>query len=476
MEENETDITALIEKYEQMRALGRNFYFDADEFALLAEYYNAEGDNDEAEQLIREGLRMHPGSSGLMLLRAKTLVFAELYEEALEYLRLISDEGGVEHALLRIESMLHLEQYDDADRLINEILEEDLVMDDLYFFITEAAYLLNDLDKFDRAITFLEESMKIDDTNVDAIVDLAYAYEMKGDLEKAIEQNNRLLDIDPYSYDGWVNIGKLYSMNGQYDKAIDAFDFALTIREDDLPVMKMKALSLYLNDNVREAVAIFEQCLNKAPGDESLYDSLLEAYEAMEQYDEMMKLIDKKEALFGNEGVLAKRAFVHMNREEIDKAKELFEQIPDAEKETLDYYMLEGELAFHDNDLKRAETAYMKAALISEGNEEILDRLVNISVAQEKFEQAAVYLEELLEIAPDFPTAKSRLAFIRFEIGSKEPFDEIMAQFSDEELRALLSLISGSGEAEYPNYSREKMLTRLNEARENRVLFKNIKY
>lgn len=77
----------------------------------------------------------------------------------------------------------------------------------------------------------------------------------------------------------------------------------------------------------------------------------------MEQYDEMMKLIDKKEALFGNEGVLAKRAFVHMNREEIDKAKELFEQIPDAEKETLDYYMLEGELAFHDNDLKRAETA-----------------------------------------------------------------------------------------------------------------------
>jgi len=51
-----------------------------------------------------------------------------------------------------------------------------------------------------------------------------------------------------------------------------------------------------------------------------------------------------------------------------------------------------------------------------------------------------------------------------------------MAQFSDEELRALLSLISGSSEEEYPNYSREKMLTRLNEARENRVLFKNIKY
>ena len=476
MEQNEADITSLVEKYEQMRALGKNIYFDADEFALLAEYYNAEGDNDEAEQLIREGLRMHPGSSALMLLRAKTLVFAELYEEALDYLRLISDEGGVEHALIRIESLLHLDRYDEADRLINVTLEQELVIDDLYYFITEVAYLLNDVDKFDRAITFLEESMKVDDANSDSIVDLAYAYEMKGDMEKAIEQNNRLLDLDPYSFDGWVNIGKLYSMNGQYDKAIDAFDFALTIREDDLPVMKMKALSLFLNDNTAEAVSIFEQCLQKTPGDETLYDSLLEAYEVMEQYDEMMKLIDKKEMLFGSEGIMAKRALAHLNREETDKAKELFELIPDGEKETLDYYLLEGELAFNDNDLKRAEATYMKAALIADGNEEILDRLANISVAQEKFEQAAAYLEELLVIAPDFPTAKSRLAFIRFEIGSKEPFDEIMAQFSDEELRALLSLISGSGEEDYPSYSREKMLTRLNEARENRVLFKNIKY
>src|SRR5690554_7412567 len=106
-------------------------------------------------------------------------------------------------------------------------------------------------------------------------------------------------------------------------------------------------------------------------------------------------------------------------------------------KETLEYHMLEGELAFHDENFAAAEAAYIKAALISEENEEILDKLANISVAQEKYKQAADYLEKLLEISPDFPTAKSRLAFIRFEIVSKEPFDEIMEQFTDEELRYL---------------------------------------
>ncbi|RNC63408.1 tetratricopeptide repeat protein [Proteiniphilum sp. X52] len=476
MEDSELDIHSLIEKYEHMRALGRKIYFDADEFVTLAEYYNAEGDDEEAEELINEGLRMHPGSPELMLMKAKLLVYSEMYQDALDYMEWISDNGEVDLALLKIEALLHLGKQGDANQLINSTLKQELPIDDLYFFITELGYMFNDVDRFDRAISFLEESMKINDSNSDAIVDLAYAYEMKGNLEKAIEYNNRLLDIDPYSYDGWVNIGKLYSMNEQHDKAVDAFDFALTIHEDDVNVLKMKALSFYLNDNLEAAIALFEECLGKSPDDESIYDSLLEAYSAMEQYDKMMDLIDKREAALGSEGIMAKRAFVYLNKDDYERAKEIFAQIPEAERESIDYFMLEGELAFHDGDFAAAETAYMKAALASEGNEDVLDRLANISVAQEKYEQAAGYLQELLEIAPDFPTAKSRLAFIRFEIGSKEPFDEIMEQFSDQELRDLLNLITGSGDDDFSDYSREKILTRLNEARENRVLFKNIKY
>jgi tetratricopeptide (TPR) repeat protein len=196
----------------------------------------------------------------------------------------------------------------------------------------------------------------------------------------------------------------------------------------------------------------------------------------MEQYDKMMALIDKKEEVFGSEGITAKRAFVYIYKEDYEQAKELFARIPEEERETFDYFMLEGELAFYDEDFAGAETSYMKAALASEGNEDVLDKLANISVAQEKYEQAAGYLEELLEIAPDFPTAKSRLAFIRFEIGSKEPFDNIMEQFSDQELRDLLNLVTGDENSDFSDYSRAKILIRLNEARENRVLFKNIKY
>lgn len=475
MDENNIDITSLLEKYENMRALGKNIYFDADEFALLADFYHSEGDVLEAELLIEQGLKMHPGSTELMTLKAKQLVLAGKYKEALGFMRHLS-EDDLDLPLLKIEALLHLSRFNEAEKLTNKVLTRDLPEEDYYYFMNEVGFLLNDVDKFDRAIAYLEEGLKINANNPDVIVDLAYAYEMKGDMEKAIEYNNMLLDIDPYSFDAWVNIGKLYSMNEQYDKAIDSFDFALTIREDDLSVLKMKALSMFLNDNVEEAILIFRKCLAASPDDEAFYDSLLEAYAAMEQYEEMMNLIDLKEKQVGSEGIIVRRAFVYVSKGDFEMAKSTFSQIPEAEKDSLEYYMLEGELAFYDEDFVSAEAAYIKAALISEENEEILDKLANISVAQEKYKQAADYLEKLLEISPDFPTAKSRLALIRFEIGSKEPFDNIMQQFTDDELLELLSLIMGTDKSNFTDFTREKILTRLNEARENRILFKNIKY
>jgi hypothetical protein len=77
---------------------------------------------------------------------------------------------------------------------------------------------------------------------------------------------------------------------------------------------------------------------------------------------------------------------------------------------------------------------------------------------------------------PSYPSAKSRLAFIRFEIGEKKPFDEIAQQLSDEDLRILLTLISNVENDNIATLTRDELLKRLNELRENRVLFKNIKY
>jgi hypothetical protein len=49
--------------------------------------------------------------------------------------------------------------------------------------------------------------------------------------------------------------------------------------------------------------------------------------------------------------------------------------------------MLEGELMFYKGDFAASETAYMKAALYMPDNETVIDRLANVSVARDKYEQ-----------------------------------------------------------------------------------------
>jgi len=57
---------------------------------------------------LMEGLKMHPGSHELMLMKVKVLVFLEMYEEALEYMQWVSDDEDVDFLLLKIESLLYL--------------------------------------------------------------------------------------------------------------------------------------------------------------------------------------------------------------------------------------------------------------------------------------------------------------------------------------------------------------------------------
>lgn len=477
MDNNDLDITDLIQKYEQMRYMDKNIYFDADEFAMLADYYNDFGDTSEAEHIVEIGLSMHPGSVELMIIKAKTLVISEMYEEAYVYLSTIAeDDTNVDYLLVKFECLLNLDKIEEADSLLEIALGGGLDDEELYTFVTEVGFLYNDVDKYETAIQLLETALKVDASNIEVLVDLSYSYEMLNNLDKAIELNNSILDLDPYSFDGWVNLGKLYSLKEEYNKALESFDFALTINDSDVNVLKMKALSLYLNDNLEEAVRVFNECLNNSPDDESLYDSLLDGYEAMQQYDEMLKVIDLKQARFGSEGIDLKRAHIYLNQEKYDKAQEIFEKLSVDDINTLEYYTLEGELAIHNQDYETAETAYMLAMIESPDDEIILDKLSNISFEQGKYEKSAEYLELLIALNPDFPTARVRLAFLRFEIGTKEPFDEIMSQFSDNELRALLNLLTNNDVSDFSDYSREKLLIRLNEARENRVLFKNIKY
>lgn len=481
MDNKNININDLIQKYEQMRYVNKKLYFDADEFGMLANYFNKKKDVSEAKRVVNLGLGMHPRSSELMIIKAKVLVAAKEYETAYDYLLTISeDETNVGILLLKFKCLLNLDRIDDANAFLDYILKGELVNDALYKFVKEVGYLFNDAERFETSIMLLEKAREVDSTNINVLLELAYAYEWDDNIDKAIEITNLMIDLDPYSFDAWVSLGRLFSYIYEFEKSIEAYDFALAIKESDVDVLKLKALTYNQEDNFLEEFKLLIECIDISPDDESLYDALLERYKdfevywGMEQDEEILKVLEKKEARFGpQKGMLLKMANHYLRLDRGEEAKDVFSRVTEEEKTTIEYYKIKGEIALRNDDNVAAEDAFLLAYSVSPLDVDVLDRLADMYSEQDDYEKEADYLEQLNAIDPEYQIVQFRLAIARFQIGEKKPIFGILNQITDEEmLHLLLGLFAyqvSKEKSEYKDLSREELMVLFDEVIELRA-------
>jgi len=470
---SEKDITPLINRYEQALHSGKTPYFDADEFGELADYYDSVEDLGAVRKIIDTGLSIHPGNTSLLVKKAKLAVYDGDYEKALNVLQ-SSTEYDFDLYLLKIECHLQLGEYTDAFRLSEELLEKedneptDHVLAELGFLYVEADY-------FKEAALYFEESLKYNPENIDVLSDLAYSYEMLGDYDNAIVTTNKILDIESYTYEAWVNLGKLHSLKEEFEKAIDAFDFALTINESDLNILKLKAHCLTLSGRAEEAIEIFTNLLSIDPEDTSTLLLLAECYQSLEMYDEAIENLGRYQSIEGNtEELLSKQAYLYLQKGDLRLATSIVEKGLEENPFSTDMNMIAGEIALKRGEFDNAENYYLSIYIENEEDFQLLDRLAIANIKKEDYQQAAYYSEKMLSLDPANLAVKERLALLYFEIDNKDEFNKILDQFSDSELLSLFSLIYTPQTPDY--FDREMLISYLNKAREARTLFKNMKY
>lgn len=469
----EKDITVIVNKYKEAKQQGRNPYFDADEFCDLADYFDSTGELDDAREVIEEGLFIHPQNVPLLVKKAKLSVYDGEYDEALMLLQSVT-EYDYDLYLLRIECYLQTAQYQQAYNLSQELLEKE-DQEPLENSLAELGFLHVEADCHKEAIAFLEESLKYNPDNVDALSDLAYAYEMVGNFEKAIETTNKILDIEPYTYEAWINLGKLHTLREEYEKAIDAFDFALTINDGDYIVLKLKAHCMSLVGRTEEAIDIFKELVWETPGDSTIFFLLAECYQTLEMYDEALNYLESYRKLEGEtEELMAKEAYLYMRKGDMRKASSMAESGLLINPYSLDFNIIAGEIAFQEENYLKAEEFLLNAYREHEDNFRLIDLLAIISIKKEDYREAALYTEELLRLDSNNLEVKQRLALLYFEIDNKERFNEVLDQFTDDELFSLFELIYIPKSRDL--FNRDMLVSYLNRARETRTLFKNLKY
>ena len=467
------NITILIEKYTEAVQSGKSIYLDADEFVDLAEYYDSLEDPETAREVIVYGLGIHPDNTSLLIRKAKFEVFDGEYLQGLNILNSISGEYDFDLYLLKIECYLQLDQYDDANLLTEELIaKED--SEEPYHVFAELGFLYIEAEYFDESISLFRKSLKTNPENIDVLSDLAYSYEMIEDYESAIETTNKILDIEPYTYEAWINLGKLHSLTEDFEKAIDAFDFAFTINDSDKTILKLKAHCMSLSDRTEEAIDIFNELLLADQEDFSLYFLLAECYQARNMYDEALKNLNRYEELAGETiELIEKKAFLLLQKEDYQKAEDLINKNLLIYPDSSDLNIVAGEIAFKQENFNEAKYYYSKIYPQNDNNFHLVDRLAILSIKEEDFEKAVFYTEKLLKISPENLAIRERLALLYFELDDNVRFNEILGQFTDEELLSLFRLIYSPQSV---HFDRNMLITYLNKARETRTLFKNLKY
>lgn len=466
------DISDLVRKYEEALELGKSIYLDADDFDELADYFDANADSDSARDVIDAGLAIHPESTSLLLKKAKFTAYDGEYTEALQLLNSVTSYD-FETSLVKIECFLNLGLLAEAYALTKEILEEEDT--DLDNALAELGFLYVEADYFDEAVLYFQKSLEYNAENVDVLSDLAYAYEMLGNYDAAIDASNKILDIDSYSYEAWVNVGKLYSLKDEFEKAIDAFDFALTINDSYENVLKLKAHCLSLCGRVMEAIEIFDGLMLSNPDDVTIYFLLSECYQSLELYDEALAYLDEYETSVGSGvEVISKKVQILLLKGELDNAFKLIDEQMGKDKDSVDLSIIAGEIKLRQELYDEAEEYLLKVYPENQEDFHLLDMLAVVNVKKENYRKAIEYTEQLLDLDPLNLAVKQRLALLYFEINDNEQFNDLLEQFTDKELFSLFKFIYNPYSDEY--FDRDQLIFYLNDARERRTLFKNLKY
>ena len=218
-------------KFESMLKTDSVYFFDAEDFEQIIHHYLNTGKVSLGKKAIQLGLQQHPKSLELRLLRVEILVFEDQFEAAeklldeLQNIDPCNDEIYIQRANI-------LSKQDDHLGAVNKLLEALHLTDDCFdiYSLLGMEYLF--MDNYEQAKRSFIKCLEYDEADYSSLYNVVYCYEFLEDYSGAILYLNDYLERNPYCEVAWHQLGKMYMNEELLEEAYTAFDFAII--SDDL--------------------------------------------------------------------------------------------------------------------------------------------------------------------------------------------------------------------------------------------------
>jgi len=242
-----------LSKFESMLKTDSVYFFDSIEFEEIIHYYIDSGKISLAKKAITLGLKQHPNSVLLKLLKAELLIFDNDYDAATV---LLKDLQAIEptNEEIYVQQASIFSKKDEHQKAINSLKIALAYTDDKADVLSMIGMEYLYLDNFDEARLNFAKCLDVDFEDYSSLYNVIYCFDMQNQHEEAVAYLNNYIDKDPYSEVAWHQLGRQYFILENYKEALRAFDYSVLIDEQFVGAYLEKAKTLEQLNEYSEAI------------------------------------------------------------------------------------------------------------------------------------------------------------------------------------------------------------------------------
>ena len=280
-----------IESYESQIASGHTFYMDAPTLMDIEEYYEKQGKEFEAEQVMRFAEKLHPHDDEVLIVKAYRLKVKGLWHEAKQIMNSVINHEHREVRLFWAEWAIAGGELDEAEQQISAYISSlvDSEIDECWLDFCE---ILLDYGYYSRALEHLNH---ITSANLQRRIEelRAECYFQLQLYQEAIECTEQLIDSDPYDALAWTQLAEIQQKIGLWQDSINSCDYALAIDENNRQAMNLKVYATFALFNYEKGVMLSKEYIRMQPNDYSLRLFVAEQLYNEKSYQDAYELLNQ---------------------------------------------------------------------------------------------------------------------------------------------------------------------------------------
>jgi len=414
----------LIKRFEEFLTDGTKSFFDTDEFETLIDYYLTANQYPKAVQAVELALEQYPFSIDLIIRKAQLLSANKETRKALELLAEAETIDPTHPEIFMTRGSIYgftglpEKAIENFKKAIENADGEKGLIEDGYLYL---AFEYENLEEFENAIFCLKKVIELNPNHEAALFELSYCFELSRKDNEAIEFLNAFLDKHPYNNSAWFNLGAAYNRLGLFEKAIEAYDYVIAIKEDFAPAYFNKANSLANQNQLKDAIACYEETFKHEKPEAITYCYIGECYEKLKNFEQA--LVNYNRAVNIDPNLSDAWIGIGIVLDQQDKLTEGIHYLKKAieiDKENADYWYVIGDAYQKLGFIEEAENAYKKVIEIDPSLEAIWLDYSNFVFAQGEKEKAIEILADGIKHHPDNAELFYRMAACLLWVGKKQ--------------------------------------------------------